>query len=95
MSIIHATMLWIVMYAAIDGSAFASSSTIATASERVKAGAADVFAHVDAAEPELPGHAERLAREVLLLVPLESVRRDLGLREVAHRLEDRRALVRR
>ena len=55
---------------------------------------AHVLADVDAAEAELAGHAQGFAREVLLLVPLECVRRELGLREVAHRLEDRRALVR-
>ena len=71
----------------------ASSSKIATASERLRPDAADVLADVDAAEAELAGQAQRVAREVLVLVPLERVRRELGLREVAHRLEDRRALV--
>ena len=45
--------------------------------------------------PSSPAAAQRFAREVLLLVPLEGVRRELGLREVADRLEDRRRARRR
>ncbi len=56
-------------------------------------GAADVLADVDAAEAEL-GVAERFTREVFVLIPFERVRREFGLCEVTHRLDDRGALVR-
>ena len=74
------------------GSPFASSSKIATVSERLRPDAADVLAHVDAAEPELAGQRSASRGKVLLLIPLQRVRRELGLGEVADGLDDGRAL---
>ena len=53
-----------------------------------QARAADVLAHIDAAHAERGGLAHLVDREVLRLVPVQGMRRDLG-REVARHVADR------
>ena len=60
--------------------------------EPAKARAADIVAHIDAAEAERAGLADHIGREMPLTVPVERVRRDTILGEgLRHRLY--RALV--
>ena len=54
----------------------ASASKISAASSRVSAGAADILADIDAAHAERRRLAHLRDREVLLLVPLDRVRRE-------------------
>ncbi|MNI79229.1 hypothetical protein D3C73_1356730 [compost metagenome] len=58
-----------------------------------QAAAAEVLAHVDAAEAELAGTVQRFPREDVLLVALGGMGRELGVGEVADGLEDRLALL--
>src|SRR5690606_5313922 len=61
--------------------------------DAAQARATELLPHVDAAQAQLARLVQRLAREDVLLVALGGERRELGVGEVADRLEDRLALL--
>ena len=62
--------------------------------EPAEAGAADIVAHIDAAEAERAGLADHVGRKMPLAVPVERVRRDaIGGESLRHRLDGALILV--
>ncbi len=81
------------MYAAIDGSPLASSSKIRAASDAAQFTATHVFTNVDTAHPQGRRLTEDVHREMLGLIPLHCVGRQMLGREVAGSVTNRPLVI--